>query len=83
MNKIIREEKKQGLPLFNFFYTLKSHKMIFNSNLAIYTFNPADFKNDKRHTQNLFLLPIEQIGKTEVTQIKNELLNFYDMGGFC
>ena len=57
--------------------------MIFNSNLAIYTLNPADFKNDKRHTQNLFLLPIEQIGKTEVTQIKSELLNFYDMGGFC
>ena len=57
--------------------------MIFNSNLAIYTFNPADFKKDKRHTQNLFLLPIEQIGKTEVTQIKNELLNFYNMGGFC
>ena len=57
--------------------------MIFNSNLAIYTLNPADFKNDKRHTQNLFLLPIEQIGKTEVTQIKSEVLNFYDMGGFC
>ena len=30
-----------------------------------------------------FLLPIEQIGNTEVTQIKSELLNFYDMGGFC
>lgn len=57
--------------------------MIFNSNLAIYTFNPADFKNDKRHTQNLFLLPIEQMGKTEITQINSEVLNFYDMGGFC
>ena len=51
--------------------------MIFNSNLAICTLNHADFKNDKRHTQNLFLLPIEQIGKTEVTLQRGIIKEFY------